>query len=126
MAATGHGATFLFDSDRGKFIGGVTNISVDFPSAEIVDMTSAYDGANTMMLAPTGAWKGGSISVEFVAGTATTALQTLIRGYGSLTFTSPGFSVTRQAILESGSQGVAVGDVVKGTLKFLMTDYYGT
>lgn len=125
MAATGHGATFTFVSDRGTFSGGVTSVSVETPTAEIADVTGISDAASASVLIPTGSWKGGSVTVGFIATTATANVQSFVRGYGRLTFTSPGFSVTRQVILESGSSEVAVGEVVKGTMKFVMTDYYG-
>ncbi len=124
MAATGHGATFTFTCDRGTFNGGVTKISVDSPTAEVVDMTGGSDDVGLNVLVPTGAWKGGSVAVEYVAGSGFD-VQLLVRGYGSLTFTSPGMSVSRQVLLESASRNASVGDVVRGSLKFLMTDYYG-
>jgi hypothetical protein len=38
---------------------------------------------------------------------------------------SPGISVSKQVILESASSSVTVGDVVKGSMKFVPTDFYG-
>lgn len=125
MAATGHGATFRFVSDRGTYVGGVTNISVETPTAEIADVTGVADGASQFVLIPTGSWKGGSVSVDFIGQTTNPDVQTLVRGFGSVTFSSPGFSVTRQVVLESASTNVSAGDVVKGSMKFAMTDYYG-
>ena len=124
MAATGHGATFFFVSNKGTFSGGVTSVRVDSPSAEIADMTGVNDAAEVSVLIPTGSWKGGSVTVEYVAGSSFD-VQVLVRGFGSLTFTSAGMSVSRQVVLESASRNAAVGDVVKGSLKFLMTDFYG-
>jgi hypothetical protein len=51
--------------------------------------------------------------------------QAVIGVRGPLVFGSPGYSVTRNAILESASTEVRSGDVVRGSLNFVMTDYYG-
>lgn len=124
MAATGQGATFTFTSDRGTFSGGVTNVSVESPAAEVVDMTGISDAAGNCVLVPTGSWKGGAISVEFIAGSSSSA-ESLVRGIGTLSFASPGFSVTKRVVLESASTTVGVNEVVRGSMKFLMTDYAG-
>ena len=125
MAITAHGSTFTFTSDKGEFIGGLTRIEVAAPTAEIADMTGVSDSSDLSMLVPTGAWRGGSVSVEYIA-SGSPDVQTLVRGFGSLTLASTGMSVSRQVVLESASQSAAVGDVVKGSMKFLMTDYYGS
>lgn len=125
MAATGHGATFIFASNRGSINGGVTKITVDAPTAEVADVTGLYDGGGIGLRVPTGAWRDGSITVDFIAGPSLADIQPYVRGFGSLTFSSVGYSVSRQVILESGSTSAAVGDVVRGTLKFVMTDWYG-
>lgn len=123
MAVTAHGATFTFTSDRGTFSGGVTRITVDSPTAEVVDMTSVNDVAHVTRLVPTGSWRGGSVTVEFISGGGDP--QTLVTGLGQLALSSSGLSVTKQVVLESSSVAASVGDVVKGSLKFVMTDYYG-
>jgi hypothetical protein len=125
MAVTGHGGTFTFVSNRGVFRGGVTRVSVDAPTAEIVDMTDIANSVNAVVLAPTGCWRGGSISVDYVVGTATVNAQLLIRGFGQLSFASPKYNIQRQVVLESASESVSVGEVVRGSLKFVLTDYYG-
>lgn len=125
MAATGHGATFTFTSNRGTIRGGVTKISVETPTAEIADATGLYDATDMSVMVPTGSWKGGSISVEFIASTGAADVQAFVRGIGQLSFASPGFSVTKRAILESASSVAAVGDVVRGNARFVMTDWYG-
>jgi hypothetical protein len=125
MAATGHGATFTFTSNRGTIRGGVTKLSVDAPTAEVVDATGLYDGGDVAVMVPTGAWRGGVITIEFVAGKDIPGVQTVVRGVGQLTFASTGINVSRRVILESGSEYVSVGDVVRGTLRFVMTDWTG-
>ena len=124
MAVTAHGATFTFSSDRGTLVGGVTNISVEAPTAEVVDMTAASAAEHAVILVPTGTWKGGSITVDFnVTGGASFNVQTFVRGVGEFLFASSGYSVRRQAILTSATTQAAVGDVVKCSAKFVPTDY---
>lgn len=126
MAVTGHGATFTFTSNLGSLSGGVTKITVDTGSAEIADVTGLNDPTDAAVLVPTGALKGATIAVDFFRGSATSAnISSLIRGYGQLSFSSDGYSVTRQVVLESGSESAEVGDIVRGTMRFVATDYYG-
>lgn len=115
------GATFTFKSVAAT----VTGVSVETPVAEVVDMTAYNAPVANNVLVPTGGWKGGSISVDYVYAKGGTDPQTVVRQYGTLTFSAPGITVSRQAILESASTQIRVGDVVRGSLKFLMTDYYG-
>jgi hypothetical protein len=123
MAATGHGATFTFISDRGTFSGSVTRIKVDSPTAEIADMTGVSDGVSNVVLVPTGSWMGGGVDVDYVSSSGVDP-QALVRGVGALSFVSTGLTVSRQVILESATAGVGVNEAVRGSLKFLRTDYY--
>ena len=104
MAATGHGATFSFTSNKGTIGGRVTKVTVESPVAEVVDVTGLYDTGDASVLVPTGAWRGGSVSVDFIAGPATPGVQSVVRGIGQLVFASSGINVSRRAILESGSE----------------------
>jgi hypothetical protein len=120
MAGTSaQGGVFTF---RGA-VATITSISVETPAAEIVDMTPASASASNIVLVPTGAWSGGTITVDYLHKAGGTDPQTLVRQVGQATFLSSGYSVTRNVILESASHGVQAGDIVKGTLKFRMTDY---
>lgn len=123
--ATGHAASFTFSSDRGSFSGGVTKVTVDAPTAEIVDVTGIHHEPQSTVLVPTGAWSGGAITVEYIVSANSGRVQNIVRGLGQLAFMGNNFSVTRQVVLESGSETVSAGDVVRGTLRFVMTDYYG-
>jgi hypothetical protein len=90
-------------------------------------MTSATDPLGTISVAPTGDWSGGSISVDYIhAGPLQADPQSLVRSRGSLRFVSPNYSVLRNAILESATTEARTGDIVRGTLRFRMTDYYGS
>jgi len=117
---TAHGATFSFLNFSGKLLG----ISVEMPTAEIANMTAATDGLGYIFMVPTGEWSGGTITVDFL--TTNVDPQTLVRKVGTLRFTSAGYSVARRVVCESASVSAQTGELVRGSLKFLMTDYLGT
>jgi len=122
MAGTSaQGGTFSF---RGA-VATITSISVETPAAEIVDMTSGSHSVGVVMLVPTGSWSGGTVTVDYLHPRGGTDPQSLVRQVGVATFSSAGYSVSRNVILESASHGAQSGDIVKGTLKFRMTDYTG-
>jgi hypothetical protein len=120
------GATFTFIGSRGDFKGAIVGISVETPVAEVVDMTSPSDPSGYAVLVPTGEWSGGSISLDFIATTATGDVQDIVRGIGQLTFASPHWTVSRRAILESANTEARVGESVRGIANFRVTDYAGT
>lgn len=117
--ATAQGARLSFLG----FAGEVTGISVEMPTAQVTDMTAAGDGLGYSFMVPTGEWAGGTITVDFLS--TNIDPQSLVRRVGQLTFSSTGYSVSRRVICESASMGAQVGELVRGTLKFLMTDYQG-
>lgn len=120
MAGVPYSATFSFAGISATVVG----LSVETPTAEVVDMTPHNAPAGQNVLVPTGHWTGGSISVDFLY-TGSVDPQTLVRRSGQLIFRSTAYSVTRQVVLESASVEARVGEVVRGTLRFLMTDYTG-
>lgn len=125
------GATFTFVATGGTFVGAVTAVAVETPVAEVVDMTSITDAADQVKLVPTGAWSAGSVAVDYIATPGTADPQSLVRKAGTLTFTSPamtatGLPISRQVILESATVEVRVNELVRGNLKFRVTDYTGT
>lgn len=123
---TAHGGTFTFTANQAGAINAtITRLSVETPTAEVVDMTPHDAPAGQIMLVPTGNWVGGSVSVDYIHAAGGTDPQTLVRQYGSLSFASGNFSITRNAILESATTEASVGDIVKGSLKFRVTDYTG-
>lgn len=119
---TAQGATFTFNG----VVATITSMSVETPKAEIADMTGINDASNATVLVPTGAQTPGYVNVEYIHAQGGTDPQTVIGTRGSLVFGSPKYSVTRNAILESATTDVRSGDVVRGTLRFVMTDYYGS
>jgi hypothetical protein len=117
--ATAHGATFSFLTFSGK----LTGVSVEMPTAEVTNMTAAGDGLGYTFMVPTGEWAGGTITVDFL--TTNVDPQSLVRRVGDLSFSSAGYSVSRRVICESASVSAQAGELVRGSLKFLMTDYQG-
>lgn len=87
-------------------------------------MTTAIAPKGTRTLVPTGDWKGGGISVDFIMVSGDPG--SMVRGVGTLTFASQRLNVTKRAILESASYEARVGELVRGNLKFSLTDYQGT
>jgi hypothetical protein len=116
---TAHGARVTFLG----FAGDVTGISVETPKAQVTDMTAVGDGLGHNVMVPTGEWSGGTITVDFL--TVNFDPQAFVKLTGQLTFASPGYTVSRRVICESASIGAQAGELVRGSLKFLMTDYTG-
>jgi hypothetical protein len=119
MAVVARNATFSFSG----FSGQVTDISVQSPSAEIVDMSSTSNISGAQVLVPTGGLIGGSISVGFMS--TGSGPEGLVGKRASLLFSATGYSVTRNVILESANVDVRLGEVIRGSMKFRITDYYG-
>jgi hypothetical protein len=118
--ATAHGATFSFLTFSGKLIG----ISVEMPTAEVTNMTAATDKLGYTFMVPTGEQSGGTITVDFLTWNADP--WSFVKKVGELKFTSGGYTVARQVVCESASVSAQAGELVRGSLKFLITDYKGT
>jgi hypothetical protein len=118
--ATAHGATFTFLT----FSGRLTGISVEMPTAEVTNMTGMDHATGTIRMVPTGEWSGGTIAVDFL--TFNSDPQTYVKRFGSLAFSSNGYSISRSVICESASVTAQAGELVRGSFRFLMTDYQGT
>lgn len=129
MAATAQGATFTFTGKRfGEEVtisGGLTRVVVDTPKAEIADITSVSDPAGYCVLMPTGQWKDGAINVDYIASASMPDAQLFVGAVGMFSFASSQFSVQRNVVIESASSSASVGDVVRGSMRFLMTDWTG-
>lgn len=117
---TAHGATFTFNGVRAT----ITGISVEMPTAEVADMTGVNNSSDQMVIVPTGAWSGGTITVDFIGITGDP--QAYVRQTGPLAFASAGYSVSRRVLLESASVDARAGELIRGSLRFRMTDYTGT
>ncbi len=112
-----YNATFTFNG----FAATVTSVQVETPVSEIVDMTGVTDPTGHTVQVATGDIRGGAVTVDFLYAGSTDP-QTLIGTNGILAFTSSAYSVARRAILESASVTAQTADVVRGQLKFRMTD----
>jgi hypothetical protein len=118
--ATAQGATFSFLSFSGTLLG----ISVEMPTAEVVNMTGMQDSTGTIAMVPTGDWSGGTITVDFLTFNADP--QSYVKKVGGLSFSSGGYSVSRRVVCESASVSAQTGELVRGSFRFQMTDYQGT
>lgn len=123
MSLSAQGATFTFTSNLGALVANVTGVSVESPEARMVDMTPPSAPAAAMIMVPTGEYTGGQVSVDYIRYRDQTDPNTLVGGVGSVSFLSPAYSVTRQAVLRSASEEARLGELVRGTLSFALTDY---
>ena len=118
---TAQGGTFTFGSLNATIVA----LSVDSAVAEVVDMTTYTDPVNHIAMVPTGAWSGGSISVDYLHVGSFNATST-IGTVEQLSFACANYSVAKYAVHESSSTQLKVGDLVRGTMKFRLTDFNGT
>ena len=120
------GGTFTFDGVSATIVA----LSVESAVAEVVDMTGLFPGGtmhpvNHIHMVPTGAWSGGSISVDYLhVGSFDPTLT--IGTVKQLSFSCASYSVAKYAVHESSSTQLKVGDLVRGTMKFRLTDFEGT
>jgi len=121
---TAHGATFTFTTAAASFRANAVGVSVETPTAEVADMTAATDPKGYIVKVPTGDHAGGTVTVDFIYGS--TDPTGLVRRPGNLVFASQSLTVSRRAILEAASVSATAGDLIKGSLRFCVTDYYGT
>lgn len=106
---TAQGATFTFNGVGAT----ITGLSIETPKAEIADMTGINDPAAATVLVPTGAQSAGAVSVDYIHAAGGLDPQAAIGTRGTLLLGSPGYSVSRNVILESASTEVRTGDVVR-------------
>ena len=86
-------------------------------------MTGVYDAMGRRVMVPTGDWSGGSVEVEYIASPNGAAPEAFVRQVGVVTFASPNMTVSRRAVLVAADRRASVGDVVRGALRFTLTDY---
>jgi len=115
------GATFTFCGVKAIAI----RVSVESPTAEIVDMTAHDAAVNTAVLVPTGAWVGGggTVDVEFLQSAGGTSPLLAIGKVGQASFSGNTFSLSNKAVCETASLEAAVGDLVRGTMRLRFTDH---
>jgi hypothetical protein len=120
------GATFTFAPSVGaSIVASLTRLGVETPTAELVDMTPGGANPGTMIIVPTGDTRGGTLSVDFLYAKNGVDPQTLVGKTGQATFQSPDLTVSRRVVVESASIEASVGDLVRGSITFRLTDYTG-
>jgi hypothetical protein len=117
---TAQGATFTFSGFAGK----VTGISVKASTAELADMSDKYTARGFKLMVPTGDITPGGVTVDFLA-IGSFDPQSLVKNTGMLTFSSQNFSISRRVVCVSASIGAQVGELVRGTMEFMATDFTG-
>ncbi len=86
-------------------------------------MTGVDDAQGQRIMVPTGDWSGGSVEVEYIATPSGVAPEAFVRRVGLVTFASPNMTVSRRAVLIAADRRASVGDLVRGSLRFMLTDY---
>lgn len=102
----------------------VTGFSFNPPAEQLVDMTGVTDlvGANVMV--PTGEKTPGTMTIDFIADNTFSNPQAIIGQQGPLAISGP-YSITRNVVCTDGTVEATIGDIIKGTLEFTISDYYG-
>lgn len=117
MAISSQGATFTFPGLTAHY----TSISVEDPQAEVIDMTAATDPAGVKRMYYTGdITQPGRVRVDYIRTSATAAPLMLAGRTGQLSIQHANISVTKNAILESATSEIAVGQYLRGTLNFVI------
>ena len=119
MAISSQGATFTFPG----FTALCTSISVQEPEAEVVDMTRINDPVRTRRMVATGdVTSPATVRVDYIRLANTPAPLTISGLSGQLVISHPNVSVSKKAVLQSATSEIAVGDVLRGTLNFVIDD----
>jgi hypothetical protein len=116
------GATLTFLGVRAI----ATRVSVEHPQAEVVDMTPINAPANQLVLVPTGSRSGGIVNVDFIQPNGGIGPLQAIGRVGVLSFSGNVFSLSNRAVCETATQEAATGDLIRGTMRFRLTDYTAT
>jgi hypothetical protein len=118
MAISSQGTTFTFAGFQAHF----TSISVEEPQAEIVDMTAGFtDPLRVRRMVATGdIIAPGRVRVDYIRLSNTPAPLAIAGLSGQLSIAHANISVTRQAVLESATSEMAVGEFLRGSLNFVI------
>jgi hypothetical protein len=119
MAISSQGTTFTFAGFSAHF----TSISVEDPQAEVVDMTSQVDPVGQRHMVGTGdITSPGRIRLDYIRLTGTPAPLEATGLSGNLSISHANVSIQKLAVLESASSEMAVGDVIRGSVNFVISD----
>lgn len=129
MAISSHGTTFAFSSERDFMSGRVTSISIEEAQPEVVDMTDIGDPLGGRRIMATGdVLSPAKVTIEFMRTAfdlgnfppgVITDTRERVEGY--LLISCPSFTLNQQAVLESASTDLAVGDVIRGKMSFTIS-----
>ena len=130
MAISSHGTTFSFYANQDFISGQVTSISIEEAQPEVVDMTDIDDPLGQRRIMATGdVLSPAKVTIEFMR--TVSDLGGFPPGYTTDTFgavegqlvisKSPGFTLSQQAVLDSASTDMAVGDVIRGKMSFTIS-----
>lgn len=124
MAISSQGITFSFSGAALSISGGVTSISIEEAQPEIVDMTTATDPVGARNMVFTGdVLTPPKVSIDYfrtgndLAGFAPAESA---GDYGVILISHAAFTVARNAIIESASTELAVGDAIRGKITFII------
>lgn len=123
MAISSQGTTFAFVAQSVPFTAHYTSISVEEPTAEVVDMTKIGDPVRTRRMVSTGdVTAPGRVRVDYIrlAGTESPLEISGKSGQLAIANSAAGISVSKKAILESANTEIAVGQFVRGSLNFII------
>jgi hypothetical protein len=114
------GTSFTFNSTGYT----VTSVRARAAQPEVVDMSPISHPINTgPMLVATGAFLvPGSVEIELIGPQSPLSM---IGQTGQLSITGPVGGITENAICETAEVSAQVGDVVRGSARFLITSHSG-
>lgn len=118
MSLSSQGTTFSFTGFTALY----TSISVQEATPEIVDITKVTDSPSVRRMVATGAILApAKVQVAYLRTTATPAILNAQGLSGTLTISHPSISsVSKAAIIESATSEIAVGQLMQGTLVFVI------
>ena len=130
MAISSHGTTFSFSADQDFVSGQVTSISIEEAQPEVVDMTDIGDPLGGRRIMATGdVLSPAKVTIEFMR--TLSDLGNFPPGYTTDTFgavegtlvigKAPSLLLSQQAVLDSASTDLAVGDVIRGKMSFTIS-----
>lgn len=114
------GTSFTFNSTGYT----VTSVRATAARPEVVDMSPYNHPVNTdPIVAQTGVLAApGSVDIELIGPQSPLSM---IGQLGQLVISGPVGSISKQAICEAAEVSAQVGDVVRGSARFIITSYQG-
>lgn len=133
MAISSHGTTFTFSTGLGNLSAKVLSISVEEAQPEIVDMTGVGDALGTRRLIATGdITSPAKVQIDYMRESADLLLLppgavadqfvSTFGPHGTLAIGHGSFSVSRDAVIENATTEMAVGNVIRGKITFVINN----